>query len=364
MTRWLDLPEMLAWQDPDHIEEIRRARDTHVRTTNAAALRHGELIGLPDEAVRVILEAPRTQTCLALCPEEHHRSYLAAATAAERARRDEPWTLPASTRCSTCTLLTSHHDGTTRLWSSGADASWDVRTHAATSQPRLAPGLVLDVGGPAVTGVLPDIPGAAAPLQPQEVTAVHHRADGALRLLAEGAPVAARLVTALTRSVVCRKDRGGPGSCGASSALAIGQTVVRNPQAPAVDEAWFGETLVHEAVHATLDVMRATHPMLLAPERVAQARVASPWTGRLLDVDTYLQACWVWYALTWMWGMVAATAPDRGDTTARVRARGHRAAAGFWSGDVRDGLGEFASLVDPEVLQALGAAQRRLRDVA
>lgn len=363
MTRWRDLPEMLSWQDSGHVEEVRHARDAHVSSAVAAAVQPDELDVLPDDGIQAILRAPRTQTCVALCPPEHHRAYFASAVAAELARRDQPWTSPDTTRCPTCTLLTPGPDGSTTLWSTSADMGWDLRTRAVTTQPQLTRGVVLDVGGPAVTGTLPDIPGAAAPLLPREVVHVHNTADAALRLLRNGAPAAARLVTALTRSVVCRKDRTGPGSCGASSALAIGQTVVRNPQTPAVDGTWFAETLLHEAVHASLDVMQATRPMIATPARVAQERVASPWTGRQLDLDTYLQACWVWYALTWMWGRVAAAGRSTGDTTDRLRARGHRAAAGFWQGDVRDGLGELRHLVDPEVLDALGHAQHRLRDV-
>lgn len=104
-----------------------------------------------------------------------------------------------------------------------------------------------------------------------------------------------------------------------------GRAVISNPQL--VDAAQIAEAIVHEAMHALLYMLVQTYPWGVEdPLYDDRPKVASPWTGKMLPISTYLHACFVWYGILHFWSRALATEafPAR-----RIRGRLSRAALGF-----------------------------------
>jgi hypothetical protein len=166
-----------------------------------------------------------------------------------------------------------------------------------------------------------------------------------------------------TITLVLRGGAGNPGFRSSSPERFVGRSILWNPHAPEVTVADLAEALVHEAIHTVLDtadalIIRDQPPgtrWVTDPELYdGVSRTTSPWTGRPLDVPTYVHGSFVWFGLLCFWSRaLLSNAFD--PLTSRLRML--RAGAPFMNGTALHPLEPFASRIRGDVLALLRAQQ-------
>jgi hypothetical protein len=175
---------------------------------------------------------------------------------------------------------------------------------AVPRPPVLAIGAVVDWRSPNARGPLPEIAGAAVPFADADAARALERLRAAEEVLAcPGMEPWRELVRRHTAVVVFRNDPTSPGFSSCATRFAIRRPVFRNPHAPDAAPADLLDGWVHESVHAVLDTVELVRPFV--DNRCREpAFVRSQWSGNLLDVDTYVHATLVWFALWHLWADV------------------------------------------------------------
>jgi hypothetical protein len=124
---------------------------------------------------------------------------------------------------------------------------------------------------------------------------------------------------------------------------------------PGIRPSDLAEALVHESIHAIIDTIELRKSLLLAKD-FQTPEMRSPWTGRVLDTNTYIQACFIWYGLWNFWlKAVAINAFPHQDVLYQLR----QSSKGFAAQDVVKPLADRG--VRNEVLEALRHAQSDVR---
>lgn len=209
----------------------------------------------------------------------------------------------------------------------------DVRDHL-----RAALGLVpapVDATAGTLGGAVPVV---FEPADDPRLPAVLSHAERALELLDDGCTPASAFVTRAMRRLVLRIDATRDGFASNSPQGLVGQAVLTNAHLPLVDDVVVAEALVHESTHGFVGMSEAVG---LAGDRPQErwlrddffydghSCTVSPWTGKALDLPTYLHACFVWWGLLHLWAALAGSGlfEER-----RVRSRLLKAARGFQAG--------------------------------
>jgi hypothetical protein len=208
-------------------------------------------------------------------------------------------------------LWTALGDAYLPTGSSAADAHWVTgagwREDRAYGASRVLLDTVLDAFSPGAIGWLPDIAtgdgtfsAAAYDIAIDKVRAASCEIRGASEHTADTISVVARVI-------VLRSDARLEEFRAASSPVGIGRIVLRNPHLASASVFEVVDGLVHETIHCLIDLIELDAPLVAAG--FAGERATSPWTGRALDVRTYLHACFVWYGLWHFWSRVAGSRP-------------------------------------------------------
>lgn len=303
------------------------------------------LESLPEAAAARLLRAPALCELLrAGAPLDHLVVLLHSEHAFERGERSTTWTALGD------------------VWL-GGEPPGPAPVHAREDRlcaPRLACGLPLDLSLPPVLAY--PHAGLQRPRAPTpvELAAAMALIDAAIERLADVYPLGHRLLCELTSNVVVRVDDDRSSECwGASSAMAIGRTVVANPQAVASPAA-LAELLLHEAVHCALDCAElAGSLVVLAPQAVATT-VRSPWTGASLYAHAFIHASVVWAVLLEYWVRHRARHGDDPEVDARCRFIEH----GFVACDVPATLAEIAGSLAPPAAGVIAGAWEAARRAA
>jgi hypothetical protein len=145
----------------------------------------------------------------------------------------------------------------------------------------------------------------------------------------------------------------------------LGRKVLQNLLRTDVDAVTLAEGLIHEATHTLLDLSDLSGRFTSQGRWVRDpalydgvSRVISPWTGRNLDLPTYLQACFVWFGLASFWSMaLMAETFDRARILTRLRA----ALTGFLGHALVDPLAQYQAAIREDVVAALETMQARIR---
>lgn len=168
--------------------------------------------------------------------------------------------------------------------------------------------------------------------------AVLSHAQRALALVAAGCAPASAFVTRAMRRLVLRIDPTRDGFASNSPQGLVGQAVLTNAHLPLVDDVVVAEALVHESTHGFVGMSEAIGLAGRLPQELwlrddsfydGHSCTQSPWTGKALDLPTYLHACFVWWGLLHLWAALggAGLFDER-----RVRSRLLKAARGFHGG--------------------------------
>lgn len=216
--------------------------------------------------------------------------------------------------------------------------------------------------GPSVAG----LPVVLEPADEARLVALLPRIAAALAAVGLGCEPAARFVRQVTRRLVLRIDVARDGFSSNSPQGYVGQAVLSNPHLPLVDDVVLAEALVHESIHGFVGMSEAIGLAGHEPaERwIADASVyegasctVSPWTGKPLDLPTYLHACFVWWGLLHLWSALAGAGlfDER-----RLRSRLARAARGFRDGQLVRTLQPHRAIVHPALLADFEAMGREV----
>jgi HEXXH motif-containing protein len=221
-------------------------------------------------------------------------------------------------------------------------------------------GPVVDFFSPYGRGKLVELSGDDEPFCETERATVVTKLQESAADLAAFSPVAAGFVANLTRVVLPRKD------CGpvrefraASTPTALGRTLLRNPDLDSATKEELIDGMVHEMIHCLIDIIEINSPLIRSKGHVPQLRIESPWTGRKLDLNTYLQACFVWYGLWNLW--MQAISAQRSVTALRYASI---AARGFIAQDITEALMDFSGDLAPSVVESLENIQRDVRSTS
>jgi hypothetical protein len=140
-----------------------------------------------------------------------------------------------------------------------------------------------------------------------EAQAARDKLEQAWAVLRQVSPLAHQLVGDMMQVVCVRTALDDPRFTADSDATSLGVIHLGNAHLPRKLPCEVASELVHEAVHQALLRWELRHP-LIADRHVAAAQVRSPWTGAVLDVHAFLQACFGWYGLAHLWRLPAAPA--------------------------------------------------------
>ena len=181
----------------------------------------------------------------------------------------------------------------------------------ANQAPRLCTGAIVDWQSPNALGHLIEVAGEAVPFEPDEASAALRKLELACELLQAAAPHWLDLMKRFNTVVLMRKVPSYQGFSSATTRVAIGRPVLRNPSHPDGSPELIADALVHETVHTILDHVELTTPLSPHMDRYPDARIQSGWSGKMLDLNTFVHACLVWFALFHVWlGAVRARATD------------------------------------------------------
>ncbi len=361
------IPALLRWD----VGSVAVACQLRARLVDAVAERVGTLIARRSNSSRTMLDdlfsLPRCE-----------RIFLAPAITAIAAREFDGRTDGGidAWACFTAALeaeqtLAAHKPAARPLWTAlgdaylpsgfaSGDASWPTgaswRADAPYQAPRVLADTVVDAFSPGAVGWLPDIAlgDGGSPAGMYDATLEKLRAACAT---IEHVVPAAETMSVVARVIVLRSDAQLGELRAASSPIGIGRIVLRNPHLTSATVLELVDGLVHETIHGLVDLVELTSPVV-AP-RFAGEIAASPWTGREIDLRTYVHACFVWYGLWQFWSRIAAGAASQRATRAR-----HYMALCL-RGFIRDGgilapIANHVALLGDDVLDVLRAIQAEI----
>ena len=165
-------------------------------------------------------------------------------------------------------------------------------------------------------------------------------------------------VATFTKALVIQPDPDLSGFASGSSGQFVGRSALWNVQSEGVDEIDVAEGFVHEAIHSVLYMQERLRPWVHKQELYGpELRITSPWTGNLLPLRPFLQACFVWYGLTNFWlAALRATVFQR----ERVNERLSQALCGFVKGNLLSRVDEYRQHLSPELLATVRDLQERV----
>ena len=184
------------------------------------------------------------------------------------------------------------------------------------------------------------------------------------RRLAEPDPAVWAFTRDFSVTLVLRRGSGErAGFRSSSPERFVGRSILWNPHLPEVSAADLAEALVHEAIHTVLDMADAllsrgvpagtrwvTDPGLYD----GASRTVSPWTGRPLDVPTYVHGFLVWFGLLCFWSKALI---GKSFDAATARQRMIRAGAPFMNQTALAPLEPFIGAIRGDLLRLMRSIQ-------
>jgi hypothetical protein len=325
---------------------------------------------LPDASFMRILTAPQAYYLVSYragVEDGKTAQILSDALDAEACRSGNPPELshPVWSILGDCYFPTGYRE---QDWAEAQDSlTWQPdRTYRA---PRLPIGMPVDSCSPYARGELPDISGGDAGFTPEEVGISVKKLGATVESMRTVSLAALEFVARFSRVLVIRRDTESNHVFHASSTrMCIGRPVFRNPNLPGVRPSDLAESLIHESIHGIIDTMELRTSLLWTKDFQAP-QIPSPWTGRVLDTNTYIQACFIWYGLWNFWlGAINSNAFPFQEVFSQMQ----RSSRGFAAKDVvapladrgvREGVLEVLRRAQADVLSSLHLVKQALGSV-
>lgn len=145
----------------------------------------------------------------------------------------------------------------------------------------------------------------------------------------EKIPSAYDLVSKETKILRFRKTPQDSRFGSSSNFLRIGDTFVRNLENTEHQKLELAEVLLHEAIHHLLAKDEIMFGMYLTQSDNSMDGIQSPWSNNTMHINSFGQACFVWYGLWHFWNLIRHKIPEKEFAESRC----HRAAMGFVGND-------------------------------
>lgn len=200
-----------------------------------------------------------------------------------------------------------------------------------------------------------DVPiaGPFAPFDPEARQQVLDRLGRSLQNLNRMSRECAKVVRLFTAVIVARLDTTRPNAfLSSSSPRYPGATVLCNPHCATPQ--MLSEAVLHEAIHSLMCGIQLQEPFVLDHRALSHRKIASPWTGKMLAPDAFVEACFVWFGLWHFWSIEGTgNAPATPEGT-RLR---QRSIAGFGRAKLSDMVRSMESVFTADAFNAIDAMQ-------
>ena len=245
-------------------------------------------------------------------------------------------------------------------WSALGDACiwFEGGRYVHWQAPRIGMGVALDFTCPATRGQLYGMPGGNIAISGELQTHIAGKVDAIARTMCDTAPAMQRFFRDFARVFVIRTDPAHDRFIGGSVKLTPGRVVLLNAHLDSATPEAIMDGMIHETIHSVIDHAEFVSPMIRDPAGM-KVRIVSPWSGRDLDANTYLQACFVWYGLACYFVRLAMATGAPGPSCLFYR---DQASAGFRKGSVTAPLRQNAVALAPGLYDALDMAQAHICD--
>lgn len=350
---YCDLKESLRWQTPmpeakalarnlesNADRRYRRFLDDGDRVTPAERARLSRAAdALPPAALTQCQSSPQGIFAASrMCEREEAIAYFDGAFAAAAIEEG---------------LEAEHMGGT--IWSAKGDRSY--RQHGLGSgnwrreysAPVLDGYLPVDTRCPATQGTLPGIESRTEAVETEDEDRLFALLTTAHSLIERGSPLTRRFLEDFARVIVVRNSATDEGFQSAGARVTAGRMVMINPLGADGKPELITDGLVHESIHCAIDHCEFVEPILTVI--ATDVTIDSPWTGKRLDLNTFIHASFVWYGLVHFWTIANEKA---GQTTAGAREMLATARKGFLAVHPSVLIAPHVALLNPEVVQAVG----------
>jgi HEXXH motif-containing protein len=361
------IPRFLAWGDGDSFLDMINALDyqicqfrlrhalNEIEKMNSAiggAMRTA-LEELPDWAAARFAVAPATRRRLALCHEDpvrHIASLCHTLKAEQRLSGKEVsgegcWT--ALGDFFVTEKVGDFIDPRAGKWNG------DVNLRA----PRLNQLIPVDALSPNLheTGSLKS---AFEPYTPEEFAAVTKKLEAVMEFAGSMVRAAGQAIRRCVKAVVAIRTNTGIGS---SSHYSLPGKVLLRSSATCT-EAEIASVLVHEAIHQVLYVLESGQRFVDDKALSSQMMAISPWTGRRLELHSYLHACFVWYGLVTFWrsALRSSSLAAASMEAQLMEAQLNEALRGFRLGNPADQLLPYREAICPKAMESVASLRDEL----
>lgn len=215
------------------------------------------------------------------------------------------------------------------------------------SAAKLAGFLPVDTRCAATRGQIPGMITNSVPISETEESKIVDRLVETIGLIEAASATALQLFRDFARVVVARNVLQKPTFYAGGAKITPGRIIVNNILG-ANDIERIADALVHESIHCVIDHCEFELPIVIALG--VEARVESPWTGRSLDLNTFVQACFVWYGLANFWERVDRRHDLRSDRSSLMLALARR---GFEKSDPVSALEPYTRVLNPALIDAM-----------
>ncbi len=105
----------------------------------------------------------------------------------------------------------------------------------------------------------------------------------------------------MIRTIMPRKDDINYTFKGSSNIGMIGRINLYNPHIKSIDHSVIATSLIHEAIHTCLYLCEEQIFFARGGDIAFNSRIRSPWSNKLIDLNTFIHATFVWFGLYYFW---------------------------------------------------------------
>jgi hypothetical protein len=365
-----NLIEILSWADERGLAELMLdLKLSHLRfcANEVAVILDGSrikqnldqvrrrLMLLPESGVFNIMNAPETLRSIVAWRENGDDSALVrffqSSIEAEVARHSKRGRA-AGSRC----LET--------IWTALGDACFGRSRADDYTAPCAAGGLVLDarspqalrpMSRPSASGVLLPIP---VPMTHREEQIAVQNLRRAVTRLKKHNNRAFDFVRQACSSIVLQKTScASPYFTSVSARPTVGRITLVNPHLKEIQGWRLEGAIIHEAVHSTLYRIERLAPIIPIQEHGISTTIISPWSENRLRLNTYIHACYIYFALINHWHLQKSLREDISSSLSLMKKP-------FLTRQYLKRINEHRSKLDPLVMIQLKSMHERIKEVA
>ncbi|KZN44481.1 hypothetical protein [Pseudoalteromonas luteoviolacea] len=187
------------------------------------------------------------------------------------------------------------------IWNLRSDIAYNPLTQKAykNNYQHKETGIIIDYFSDLARGEQRDIPWGDTGISQCLIDNTAPKVTSAIDYIQSVSPACFNVLKASIYSIVVRFDTTKNIFNCASTNICNGLVVLINPHLNEVSVETLADAIVHEMTHNLFDIAELYEPCL--PTKFHPQTIKSPWTGRMLDPNTYIQACYTWYGLRNFW---------------------------------------------------------------